>query len=67
MTECDGVQWLPPMLGHMGGETRDTVLDCPVQEERVGSRVLRETVENPGKTWFLLLNTVKAKENQLNI
>lgn len=38
MTECVGVQWLPPMLRHMGGKTRegDTVLDCPLQGERVG-------------------------------
>lgn len=38
MTECAGVQRLPPLLRHMGGETweGDTVLDCPLQGEKVG-------------------------------
>lgn len=69
VTDCVGVQWLPSMLRHMGGETREGIqyLTALCRERGWGARVQRETVENPCNTWLLLLNTAKATGNQLNM
>lgn len=52
------MQWLPPELEHMGGETREGGIQYFTALR--GGEGRRENVENPCNTWGPLLNIAKA-------